>query len=129
MSIDLDQLKQAALAATPGEWWDDKGDDSQLIRVYRGYGFNRRMIADGMGKNDAAFIAAISPAVMRELVARLERAEAAATDLSKDAQRYEYLLSCECIENYLPDLNDLDFKAKLRAKHDAAIAAMQEASK
>lgn len=60
--LDLDALKAAALAANPGTWWLPTSD-----------AFND--IID-MDRCDFNFIAAASPAVMLELLARLETAEA-----------------------------------------------------
>jgi len=43
---------------------------------------------------------------------------------AKDAARYEYILDCEvaAAQWYITDLDIAEFKAKRRAKHDAAIA-------
>lgn len=73
MSIDLAQLKALAEAATPSEWYIDRegvfyiraADAEYVCEVHAGNLSNVR------------YIAAANPAVLLELVERLERAEAA----------------------------------------------------
>jgi hypothetical protein len=46
----------------------------------------------------------------------------------KDAERYAFVLECDyrATKHYLPDLDETAHKAKLRAKHDAAMAKEQQ---
>lgn len=71
MSIDLEALKQVAQAATPGPWVVDAYGDVQAndedLAFALCYGDKRL--------EDAAFIASANPAVVLELIARLEQAE------------------------------------------------------
>jgi hypothetical protein len=79
-TIDLEQLKQAALAATPGPWEYHEGDG--VAAVAHAHGWVEAILPDGGQENaDAAFCAAANPAIVLALIERLERAEAAAPSL------------------------------------------------
>lgn len=45
----------------------------------------------------------------------------------RDARRYEYILDCEvgAVKAFLPDIDPDAYREKVRAKHDAALAAQQ----
>lgn len=86
MNIDIEALKQAAQAATPGPWecGDGKMNGNALI-VY-GEDFAGAAICEMRSPlnftprdrrvANSTYIAAANPAVVLELIARLERAEA-----------------------------------------------------
>lgn len=86
MNINIEALKQAAQAATPGPW--HQATDHQGTPDSRVINSEYEMLAELDGYCDdyrteianAAFIAAANPAVALELVARLERAERDAKD-------------------------------------------------
>lgn len=68
---------------------------------------------------------ACTPAAITDLLARLDASEI-------DQARYEYMIDCDfkAGQKYCPDLNERDYKNRLRAKHDAAIdAAMAQGVK
>lgn len=87
--LDLDALKAKALAATPGEWHSTaQTSGSSFVYVYEATQKSLgavtsvqnmpKFIASEMSAADAAHAAAANPAVMLELLARLETAEAEA---------------------------------------------------
>lgn len=81
---DLQQLKALALAATPGERELDPADMAHVtddgyhtIRASQGYPDAGFSISGCISTEDAAFMAAASPAVVLDLIARIDRAERA----------------------------------------------------
>lgn len=69
---DLQQLKELAMAATPGPWasgWPGIAFEDAVSRIYD---------EDCHTKEDAAYIAAANPAVVLGLIARIESTEAPA---------------------------------------------------
>lgn len=84
MNIDLVVLKQAAQAATPGEWRyfpKRKYNEHHVSVPIQGCGMHQAMFPHGCPtdrpKEDAEYIAAAQPKVMLELIAELERVQAA----------------------------------------------------
>ena len=76
--IDIQKLKQAALAATPGEWKTmRRGDEDCLdVDVFKSGGWNDYVtLAMGIGNENAIHIATANPSAVLELIARLEAAE------------------------------------------------------
>lgn len=74
MSIDLEALKQVAQATTPGPWRVQEanaGDRGHEVADRTGL----EQICADLTRDRAAFIAAANPAVVLELIARLEQAE------------------------------------------------------
>jgi hypothetical protein len=76
--VDLDELETLAKAATPGPW-THKSDINGLSNfVYKGSGM-RRQVARTLklsDDSDAAFIAALNPAVALALIAEVRAARA-----------------------------------------------------
>lgn len=90
--LDLDALKAKALAATPGEWMHLFGERTVYDRMADGCRGNAIVRSDASPPTlqeaaDLDHIAAASPAVMLELLARLERAEASASAHMSNAER------------------------------------------
>lgn len=107
---DLQQLKALAMAATPGPWYVQFGDDIRHQCMTAISAVNKRDGNDGLfeddqpliavtfhqsypavniegddcGDKDSAYIAAASPNVVLALIARIE-------SLAADAERYQYL--------------------------------------
>ncbi len=90
--VDLDRIEQAALAATPGPWiqWDDgdvgtgypvsravsrrrNGGEPEVVTVESGH------IANAYGP-DGAYMVAVAPDVILELIGELREARAALAD-------------------------------------------------
>jgi hypothetical protein len=109
MNNDLQQLKALAMAATPGPWYVQYGDDERYqcmtaISATNSRSHNMGMFGeealiavtfhqsyppvnlagDDCGDNDSAYIAAASPDVVLALIARIE-------SLAADAERYRWL--------------------------------------
>ncbi len=68
---------------------------------------------------------------LRALITPLWNTRAAPAQAMTDAARYEYLLECDFIsaKNYLPDLDEAEWKSQLRAKHDKAISLLAQGGK
>ena len=95
MTTDLEAIKQAAQAATPGPWeWE--ADDGSLLTLWAkdavGHGFilscyrckkcqERDDICLWPNKENSKFIALANPAAVLALCERMERAEEALQDL------------------------------------------------
>jgi hypothetical protein len=75
-ALDLTSLKELAQAATPGPWEPVQFDDLYVVGNNKPAGEGRYCVAANIrSAADAALIAAANPAVVLELIARLERAE------------------------------------------------------
>jgi hypothetical protein len=110
MNIDLEQLKQAALAATPGPWEYFVPGDSPAVNSNRAaflIGPAQRSMdrSQGFSPEDAAHMAFANPAAVLELIERLERAEAVNRDairnaaLDRCARGFEvFFASCEKLD-------------------------------
>lgn len=100
---DLQQLKALALAATPGHWHTYPiTDDDMYPRGLSIVAENGKTLSDedtGPGDKDAEFIAAANPAVVLDLIARIERAAAPAPTA------WEYCPECGSMETAPPDEN------------------------
>lgn len=85
MTIDLDRLEAVAKAATPGPWNPSPGRALVVSRV----DISEPVICNCLSEQfaqapkDAAFIAAVSPDVVLELVAELRKAKAERDWLAK----------------------------------------------
>lgn len=107
MTIDIEELKRLAEAATPGPWFRSGDHAMKDLGKYSTH------IADCMGNDgDAAFVAAANPASVLELIDRIAALEAEIADqrniafaaqkeaarladlekeLRRDAERYRWL--------------------------------------
>lgn len=86
--IDIENLKAAAQAATPGPWWSGEcvpADGHALAWLGQSFvdceGGQRNYVAPS---RDADFIATANPSAILELIERLEKAE-------KDAARLDFI--------------------------------------
>ena len=75
--IDIEKIKQAALAATKGGWSTKDSLHSSNCHVISNKGAGRGICLARQDK-DATYIAAANPSAVLELIARLESAEKAA---------------------------------------------------
>lgn len=82
MTIDLQQLKELALKASPGRWGYTHNfelkDSDEFYTVVGGYsnGQQETIVSKGaVSKENAHYIANASPAVTLDLIARIERTE------------------------------------------------------
>lgn len=99
--IDLQELKRQAMAATPGPWYVQYGDDEHHMCMTAVSATNSRIRNEGrfsdddkliaitfhqslpgvayesedLGEVDSAYVAAANPATILDLIERLERAE------------------------------------------------------
>jgi hypothetical protein len=123
--IDLDRLERLAKAATPGPW-THKSDINGLSNfVYKGSGM-RRQVARTLklsDDSDAAFIAALNPAVALALIAEVRGSR---TDLAEEKESSDYLLR-EKEKWEIWSVLQLDTDAGLidQEHRDAATAALQ----
>lgn len=85
---DLQQLKALALAATPGPWFTRPiTDDDLYARGLAIVAENGKTLSDedaGPGDKDATYIAAANPAVVLDLIARIERTAAPAPEVDPE---------------------------------------------
>ena len=90
MTLAIEKIKAAALAATQGEWrTTDRGDAGRLdvVALLESEVFKDRLtLARGVGKQNATYIAAANPSAVLELITRLEAAE-------KEVSRLEWIIS------------------------------------
>ena len=117
--IDIEKLKQAALAATQGEW-SSYNTIVYLPNVYGGFDLH-----DSPNPvNNAAYIATANPSAVLELIERLEAAE-------KDAARWRAVVA-EAERDYVevstseePYWQRLECTAAMEEFADAAINALE----
>lgn len=105
MELNLEQIKAAAMAATPGPWTVDEDCLADSDRLYVAKGQPDKLLGRILEvfhnclvrtviqrKANAEFIAAANPAAVLALVERLERAEAACLDLERRRAGLEQML-------------------------------------
>ena len=80
MTLAIEKIKAAALAATQGEWrTTDRGDAGRLdvVALLESEVFKDRLtLARGVGKQNATYIAAANPSAVLELITQLEETQA-----------------------------------------------------
>lgn len=94
MAVDLDELERLARAATPGPWtWDnakgneafhlegaaDNYDDREILHAISGTIYSEHSsdpACIGVAEKHKAYISAVNPTVILELIERVRRAEA-----------------------------------------------------
>ncbi|MDW3683934.1 hypothetical protein RA280_19730 [Cupriavidus sp. CV2] len=74
MKANLEAIKAAAMAVTPGPW-------EAYGTIVRDIDGGEDQLAEGCDATHARYIAAVDPEVVLELVARLEQAEALLRDI------------------------------------------------
>lgn len=88
MTADLSGIRSLLAGITPGEWWSPSYIDP--AEVFAGPGLGDDLcVAEGMTKGDAAFIAA-APSTVARLLGIVERVEALAAELSRDAENADH---------------------------------------
>lgn len=134
MSINIDALERAALAATPGQW-DVVDGHYPGFRVVRGPSFNISLVVGASDlsfeestrrERDAEWIAAASPAAELALLQRLRAAEKA---LSLAGEILKADRECLAAAHTCPHDGSIDEEAtEALAAYDAALLAIAEAT-
>ena len=123
MTINIQKMKQAALAATQGEWkchwklqWSIRITDIPGMKYIVGGRENKQLT-----EQDATFIATANPSAVLELITRLEAAE---QDAAIGNWLCNYMASEQVdLDDYLIEACHYDDPAKFKA---AILAAMKE---
>jgi len=125
---DLQQLKALALAATPGHWYTHPiTDDDMYPRGLAIVAENGKTLSNedtGPGDKDAQFIAAANPAVVLDLIARIERGTAPHAAQWNLTDARESLARAQAFSGFndlpQPLRVEIDNAASILAKLDAA---------
>jgi hypothetical protein len=120
--LDIEKEREAAIKWAEAEFHGcDWFDANELDLVVRGWLARASLQADE-GKDAAV------EAERKGWQDGMQEAQELLSGEIRDAERYEYLLDCDYIaaKKYLPDLDESEYKAKLRAKHDAALTAKEK---